>query len=166
MVFSSMARASFYDPGSRPRAGGRLLAEVLGARIVPLPHPHGTLLVYADDSDGTAIEIWPAAIRAGAGDSELGMGELPLPESWPHLAYITSDTCEVDGILSAFAREGWRAEAVHNGPPGRGFRLVRGWVENQTVIEIGGAAMRVQYERFFREFVARDATVQSEARAG
>jgi len=32
---------------------------------------------------------------------------------------------------------------------------VRGWIENQTAIEIGDSAMREQYERFYRDAVAR-----------
>ena len=48
------------------------------------------------------------------------------------------------GILAAFAREGWTAERVFQGPPHAGFGLVRGWIENQTPIEIGDAEMRVQ----------------------
>jgi hypothetical protein len=50
-----------------------------------------------------------------------------------------------------FARESWRAEKVHNGPPGDGFHLVRGWIENHAQIEIGDSEMRTQYERFFAE---------------
>jgi hypothetical protein len=68
---------------------------------------------------------------------------------------VTSDACDTDAILAVFAREGWKAEQVHNGPPNAGFGLVRGWIENQTTIEIGGSDMRGQYERFFREVGAR-----------
>ena len=50
---------------------------------------------------------------------------------------------------------GWRADRVQNGPPQAGFSLVRGWIENQTCIEIGGRDMREEYERFFREAAAR-----------
>ena len=57
-------------------------------------------------------------------------------------------------ILAAFAREGWRAERVYNGPPNAGFGLVRCWIENHTTIEIGGREMRDEYERFFREATA------------
>lgn len=147
----------FTVPAFDPPRVARALAEILGARVVPLPHPVGTLLVYADDSDGTAIEVWPAATRAGVGDRELSLTDLPLPDAWPHHAYITSDACDAAGILAVFAREGWKAEAVHNGPPHAGFGLVRGWLENQVVIEIGGSDMRAEYERFFRELVARSA---------
>jgi hypothetical protein len=131
-----------------------VLAEILGARVMPLPHPEGTLLVYADDSDGSAIEVWPAKLRAGLGDDDLALRELPLPEAWPHHAYVTSDSCDADAILAAFAREGWHAEKAHNGPPQSGFSLVRGLIENHAQIEIGGREMRAQYERFFREATA------------
>jgi len=140
----------FTVPARDPERVARVLAEVLGAHVVPLPHPRGTLLVYAGDADGSAIEVWPAAMRAGVGDRELTARDLPLPEAWPHHAYVTSDACDSDTILAVFAREGWRAERVHNGPPGAGFGLVRGWIENHTGIELGGSDMRAEYERFFQ----------------
>jgi hypothetical protein len=135
----------------------RVLAEVLGARVVPIPHPVGTLLVYAGDADGTAIEVWPAGSRGDAAGRELELTALPLPERWPHHAYVSSDACDADQVLAAFSREGWRAEKVRNGPPGGlGFSLVRAWIENHTTIEIVGSEMRAEYENFFAAAV--DAT--------
>ena len=145
----------FTVPARNPEHVARVLAELLGARVIPLPHPHGNQLVYAGDADGTAIEVWPAATRAGIGEQETEQSDLPLPEAWPHHGYITTDASDANRILSVFAREGWRADLVHNGPPNAGFSLVRGWIENQTCIEIGGVEMREQYERFFREAAAR-----------
>jgi catechol 2,3-dioxygenase-like lactoylglutathione lyase family enzyme len=145
----------FTVPARDPARVASVLAEILGARVIPLPHPSGTLLVYAGDSDGSAIEVWPAATRAGVGDHALAARDLPLPEAWPHHAYVTSDASDTAAILAVFAREGWKAEHVHNGPPDAGFSLVRGWIENQTSIEVGGSDMRGQYERFFREVGAQ-----------
>ena len=144
----------FTIPAHDPERVATVLAQLLGARIIPLPHPHGTLLVYADDADGTAIEVWPAATRGAVGENELQLRDLPLPEAWPHHAFLTTDACDADQILAAFAREGWRAERAHNGPPHSGFSLVRGWIENQAQIELGGSEMRAQYQRFFAEVVA------------
>jgi catechol 2,3-dioxygenase-like lactoylglutathione lyase family enzyme len=141
----------FTVPARDPERVAHVLAEVLGARVVPLPHPRGTLLVYAGDSDGSAIEVWPLELRGGVGEHELEPRDLPPPEAWPHHAYVTSDGCDPDTVLAVFAREGWTAEKVHNGPPHAGFGLVRGWIENQTAIEIGGAEMRAQYERALRD---------------
>ena len=144
----------FTIPAHDPNRVANLLAELLGARVIPMPHPNRSLLVYAGDGDGSAIEVWPAATRGAVGGHELEMSSLPLPEAWPHHAYVTSDTCDSDAILAAFAREGWRAEHVHNGPPNSGFSLVRAWIENQTQVEIGGREMREQYERFVRAATA------------
>ncbi|HEY0715693.1 MAG TPA: hypothetical protein VGF45_23625, partial [Polyangia bacterium] len=138
-----------------------VLAEILGGKVIPLPHPEGTLLVYAGDSDGSAIEIWPAGTRGDVGGRELYQTDQPLPRSWPHHAYVTSDVSDPDKILAVFAREGWRAEKVHNGPPGRGFGLVRGWIENHTGIEIGGPEMRAQYEQFFAQLTRGQGTAQT-----
>lgn len=145
----------FSVPAHNPSRVAACLAEMLGARVVPLPHPEGTLLVYAGDEDGSAIEIWPASLRGAVGAHELSPRSLPLPEAWPHHAYITSETCDVDRVLAIFEREGWRAEKVSNGPPGGGFSLVRGWIENHTSIEIGSAAMRAEYEQFFLNLKTR-----------
>jgi hypothetical protein len=144
----------FTVPANDPRRVANLLAGLLGARVVPMPHPHGSLLVYAGDSDGSAIEVWPAATRGVIGGDDLELSNLPLPEAWPHHAYVTTDACDADAILAAFAREGWKAERVYNGPTNGGFGLVRCWIENHTTIEIGGREMREEYERFFREATA------------
>ena len=80
----------FSIPARDPRRVAAFLAEVLGARVIPLPHPEGNLLVYAGDADGTAIEVWPAATRGGAADADLELRDLPLPEAWPHHRYVAA----------------------------------------------------------------------------
>jgi catechol 2,3-dioxygenase-like lactoylglutathione lyase family enzyme len=145
----------FTVPARNPERVAAVLAELLGARVIPLPHPVGTLLVYAGDSDGTAIEVWPAGMRGRIGAAELHVTDLPLPEDWPHHGYVTTDATSADQVLASFAREGWRAERVHNGSPGGGFSLVRGWIENHTGIEIADSHMRAEYERFFAQVVSR-----------
>src|SRR3954465_13782065 len=107
----------FTVPAREPERVARVLAELLGARVVPIPHPRGTLLVYAGDSDGTAIEVWPAALRGGVGGHGLQLRDLPLPEAWPHHAYVSTEASDAERMLAVFAREGWKAERVHNGPP-------------------------------------------------
>ena len=141
-------------PARDPERVARVLAELLGARVIPIAH-NDALLVYAGDTDGTAIEVWPAALRAGKSGQELELRDLPLPEAWPHHAYVSTDASDSDRILAVFAREGWPAERVHNGPPGGGFSLVRGRIENHAAMEIVGTEMREQYERFFRDLTAR-----------
>jgi len=74
----------FSIPAREPERVAAVLAEVFGARVIPLPHPRGTWLVYAGDADGTAIEVWPANLRGGVGEHELEPRDLPLPEAWPH----------------------------------------------------------------------------------
>ena len=136
-------------PAQDPDRVAAVLAELFAARVIPLPHPPGTRIVYAGDGDGTAIEVWPAATRGEVGGRELQLRDLPLPEAWPHHAYVSTDASDADRVLAVFAREGWRAEKVRNGPPHAGFSLVRGWIENHAAIEIAGREMREEYERFF-----------------
>lgn len=145
----------FTVPAHDPERVAAFLAEVLGARVIPIPHPRGTLLVYAGDADGTAIEVWPAGTRGEVGAHHLAPSDLPLPQNWPHHAYISSDAADPGLVLAAFKRQGWQAERVRNGSPAAGFSLVRGWIENHTCIEIVGPEMRQEYERFFAEATAR-----------
>jgi len=142
-------------PARDPERVARVLAELLGGRVIPIPHPRGTLLVYAGDADGTAIEVWPANLRGAVGEHELTLRDLPLPEAWPHHAYVSTEAADAEGILAVFAREGWKAEKVRNGPPNLGFSLVRGWLENHAAIELVGPDMRLEYERFFAAALAR-----------
>ena len=92
-------------------------------------------------------------MRARLGEPDLRLTDLPLPEEWPHHAYISSDACDADRILAVFAREGWKAEVRR--PARRGFSLVRGTIENHTSVEFVRADMRAEYERFFAEVVNR-----------
>lgn len=135
----------FTLPAREPEHVARILADLLGARVLPMPHPEGAFFVYAGDPDGTVLEIWPAQMRAEGGD--LALTDHPLPTGWPHHAFITSEVCDPEKAVATFEREGWRVERAHNGPPHAGFTLIRGWIENQTQIEIGGTEMRQQYER-------------------
>jgi hypothetical protein len=106
------------------------------------------------------IEVWPAATRGDVGQHGIGpRAELALPEAWPHHAYVSSDACTAEQILAVFAREGWKADRVTNGPPHASFSLVRGWIENQTTIELVDREMREQYERFFRVKLNRPSAV-------
>ena len=82
----------FTIPARDPQRVARVLAELLGAKIIPNPHPTGSLILYAGDADGTAIEVWPAATRGNVGQHEIGpRADLALPEAWPHHAYVSSD---------------------------------------------------------------------------
>jgi catechol 2,3-dioxygenase-like lactoylglutathione lyase family enzyme len=141
-------------PARDPKRVASFLAELLGAKVFPLPHPEGVLVVYAGDPT-SALEVWPATLRGDVGEHHLANRELPMPEAWPHHVFVTTDASDAATILAAFAREGWKADRVHNGPPHAGFDLVRGWLENQTCIEIGGGEMRAEYEGFVRAMTAR-----------
>lgn len=140
----------FTIPAREPERVARVLAEIVGGRVIPLPHPHGNLMVYAGDADGSVIEVWPAATRIDETTQDLVTSDLPLPAAWPHHAYVTTEACDSERILAIFQREGWFAERVRNGPPHASFSLVRGRIENQICIELGGSDMRAEYEQFFQ----------------
>ena len=79
---------------------------------------------------------------------------MPLPEDWPHHAYVSTDASDADQILAIFAREGWQAEKVRNGPPG--MRLQPGARQDREPHRHRArliSEMRGEYERFFAEMV-------------
>jgi len=134
-------------PAHDPAHVAEVLAEMLGARVAPGVHPEGGFFVYGDDEDGTLLEIWPAGTRAAVGEHHLSVTDQPPPEAWPHHCYVSCES-DAETILGIFEREGWKADRVHNGPPNGGFDLIRGWLENQQVIEVVTPDMRTQYEKF------------------
>lgn len=140
-------------PAFDPPKVAAVLAELSGGRAVPMPHPEDAWLVYAGDEDGTLLEIWPAATRAGVLEHATHLEDLPPPARWPHHAYVSVPTDEAT-ILRVFEREGWPAEKVHQGPPHSGFTLIRGWIEKQQVIELATAEMAAQYAGFIRAMSA------------
>ena len=145
----------FTIPATNTELVASALAELFGGKIIPVGHPTGSLIVYAGDADGSCIEVWPASTRADVGNHRTEQRDVPLPSGWPHHAYVTTEHASTEQILAMFERHGWKADKVKNGPPnGPGFELVRGWIENQTVIELGGADMRAQYEAFFAAAMA------------
>ena len=122
---------SLHRPRPRPRARRRACWPSCSAPASSrCPTRTGTLLVYAGDTDGTAIEVWPAGTRGGVGDQRAAASrDLPLPEDWPHHGYVTTDASDADQVLAIFAREGWRARAGAQRPARRrlqpGARLDR-----------------------------------------
>src|SRR6185369_5773553 len=58
----------FTIPARDPERVARVIAELLGGKVIPLPKPPGTLIVYAGDADGSLIEIMPASTRGGPDD--------------------------------------------------------------------------------------------------
>ncbi len=141
-------------PASNPAHVAGVLAELVGGRVFPMPHPAGAHLVYAGDDDGTLLEIWPAGARAAPGEHHVADDGSPLPPRWPHHGLVSLDADEAT-ILSVFEREGWPAEKVYQGPPGRGFTLIRGWIEKHQVIEFATPEMAAEYSSFIRAFCSR-----------
>ena len=141
-------------PATDPAHVASVLAELVGGRALPMPHPEGAHMVYAGDEDGTLLEVWPSGARAAVGQHDVVDDGSPLPMSWPHHGLLSVPTDEAE-ILTVFERDGWPAEKVHQGPPGRGFTLIRGWLERQQVIEFATPEMTAEYAAFVQAYASR-----------
>ena len=139
-------------PAHDPARVADVLAEMLRRARHPAPPPDGTLLVYAGDTDGTAIEVWPAGFARRWGDPICSCATSRCPRTGP-------TTPSSPATPRHRARAGdlrprrLAGRARPQRPAQAGFSLVRGLIENHTPIEIGDREMRVEYERFFAEII-------------
>lgn len=132
-------------PANNPEHVAHVLAELAGAVPARMPHPEGAWMIVAKDSPHTLLEVWPANARAEVGNSEVFADDAPLPQRWPHHAYVSVDI-DKDAIIAILEREGWAYDVAWNGAPnGPGFELVRAWIENQMCIELASPDQLAQY---------------------
>ena len=145
----------FTFPAREPERVARVVGELTGGRVMPMPHPHGAWMIVDEEEPTTLLEVWPLGSRVPPGQARVADTGALFPDGWPHHAYVSVDR-EKEEILAILDREGWTYDVAWNGAPGgAGFELVRVWVENQAVIELATAEQLAQYDGLVRAMVAR-----------
>ncbi len=90
-------------PAFDPPHVAAVLAELVGGKVFPMPHPAGSKVVYAGAEDGTLLEVWPAGSRADVG-SHVANEDVAPPARWPHHAYLSVEADEATILPSSRAR--------------------------------------------------------------
>lgn len=143
----------FTLPARDPERVARVLAELTGGTVAPMPHPQGAWIVADPDEPSTLLEVWPSGMRCEVGSSHVVDTDDPGPSHWPHHAYVSVPT-DVDAIKAVLDREGWTYEVARNGAPnGPGFELIRAWIEGHACIEFASPAQLAQYQTFLRGYM-------------
>src|SRR5262249_30181629 len=118
-----------------PERVARVLAEILGARVVRPPSPpfnEDAQWVCCGDDRGTMISLEPWGVTYRPGPNQ--MTTMPRNGASPeHTAFHGLFLASVpkERILAIAAAEGWPAGQVPNGP----FEVINVWLEGTQLVE-------------------------------
>lgn len=135
-------------PAQNPNHVAKVLSELTGWKARPFLGPvPGSIMMLAEDGQGTAIELYPdgTVISPGEGDQQCTFSQVSSHQAFPFhlLVSLDVDPAEVQRIAD---REGWRTLRCWRGPPGRPvFELIEFWIENRVMLEIATPAMLADY---------------------
>jgi hypothetical protein len=151
-------------PARDPERVTRVLAELMGGYAGPFIGPiPGAWVAYAEDENGTGIEVYPERTMIVPGENDtMGvatLGEAPAAAAVHVLLSVKVDRASIERIG---AREGWRTIHFWRGPTPevRLFELYEFWIENRIMFELVTPDMIPNYARITngraqRELLAR-----------
>ncbi|MEO0917449.1 MAG: hypothetical protein AAFY31_10785 [Pseudomonadota bacterium] len=124
-----------------PERVAAFLATVLGGRHLPFPPFPDSWIAFAEQDDGTAIEVYPQTHRLVDGGETIAceVGEADAGSTFVHAAIgspLSSDT-----IMSLADAQGWLARICNRGP----FECVEVWLEGRLLIEVLDPEMQRDY---------------------
>jgi len=136
-------------PAQDPQRVAQVLAELMKGYAGPFVGPvRGAWVVYAEDSAGTGIEVYPENIVLAPGEDggsiqEREPGSGAIGAAFHALVSVPVDRADIEHIG---AREGWRVRHFWRGPPGvKLFELYEFWIENRIMLELVTADMLPSY---------------------
>jgi hypothetical protein len=146
---------------NNPEKVANILAELWGGVAMPFPPSPGGFVAFADDDQGTLVELIPIDVHAIPGiglpneenfsketitdeyEATFVAGNEPSLFGSVHLN-INSPLDE-ESIKAIAKREGWRCFTANRG---RGlFQLIELWVENRFLLEIHTPEMTEVYQK-------------------
>ena len=124
-----------------PQEVASFLAQVMGGAAMPFPPFPDCWIAFAEQDDGTAIEVYPTTHVLEAGAEEISC-EIKRPNAsstFVHAALCA--TMDRSEIISLAAERGWIARTCNRGP----FECVEVWLENRLLVELLDADMQRDY---------------------
>jgi hypothetical protein len=130
-----------------PELVARVLADLVSGESAKFPIFEGAYIVFANDEQGTAIEVQPYGVELVPNkkdlDAETRINERPSEFTEAHIALST--TMSVEEVLAIGKREGWRAFLCNRGPA---YKVIEFWVENRFLIELITPEHQAKYRGF------------------
>ncbi len=126
-----------------PREVAEFLARLMGGRAMPFPPFPDCWIAFAEENDGSAIEVYPLTHTLRTGDHQVScdVGERTAGPTFVHAAIQTSMS-EAE-IVEESASAGWMARRCNRGP----FHCIEVWLENRLLVEVLDPTMQDDYRR-------------------
>jgi hypothetical protein len=136
-------------PALDPQRVASVLAELMQGYAGPFIGPiKGAWAVYAEDSVGTGIEVYPENVVLAPGEEGGSILLQPPGSGAAAVAFhaLVSVPVERSDIERIGAREGWCVRHLWRGPPGQKlFELYEVWIENRILLELVTSDMLASY---------------------
>ena len=117
------------------------LANVMSGVAMPFPPFPDCWIAFAEQDDGTAIEVYPTTHVLEAGEEQISC-EIKAQDASPTFVHVAlCATLNRSEILSLAAKKGWIARICNRGP----FECVEVWLENRLLVELLDAEMQLDY---------------------
>ena len=112
-----------------------VLAELMGGQAQPFPAVQKAWIAFANDSLGTAIEVYPLKTILEQGkESESVTFAQTKKTSYPRSVHFALKTpLEARQVFAIGQREGWRTLSCSRGDF---FHVIELWIENQFLVEL------------------------------
>lgn len=124
-----------------PEEVATFLAQVMGGVAMRFPPFPDCWIAFAEQDDGTAIEVYPTTHVLEAGPEQISC-EIKKRDAKPTFAHVAvCATLERSEVVCLAEGRGWLARICDRGP----FECVEVWLENRLLVELLDAEMQRDY---------------------
>ncbi|MFV0374716.1 hypothetical protein [Microbacterium sp.] len=124
-----------------PEEVAAFLAHVMGGVALPFPPFPDCWIAFAEQDDGTAIEVYPTTHVLEAGPDQLAC-EIRDRDAGPPFAHVAvCARLKRSKIVDLAEERGWLARICNRGP----CECVEVWLENRLLVEFLDAQMQRDY---------------------
>lgn len=136
-----MSLLHFSISADAPRDVATFLAQIMGGVAMPFPPFPDCWIAFAEQDDGTAIEVYPTTHVLEAGTEQISC-EIRQPDAKPTFVHAAiCATLSRSEVISLAESRGWLARICDRGP----FDCVEVWLENRLLVELLDAEMQQDY---------------------
>lgn len=124
-----------------PEDVATFLAQIMGGVAMPFPPFPDCWIAFAEQDDGTAIEVYPTTHVLEPGTEQISC-EIRQPDAKPTFVHAAiCATLNRSEVISLAEKRGWIARICDRGP----FGCVEVWLENRLLVELLDDEMQQDY---------------------